>query len=87
MWTDIERLVVGLTEPSEFGCKFGQYFYCSRCNCSCLTFCTNYKYGRDRTLRDGLDSDQFRGGKRPNQFVYFQSCFENIHMIQSCDVV
>ena len=44
MWTDVQRLVVGLTEPSEFGCKFGRYLYRSRCNCSCLTFCTNYKY-------------------------------------------
>ena len=29
---------------------------------SCSCFCTNYKYERDRTLGDRLDSDQFRGG-------------------------
>ena len=87
VWTDVQRLVVGLTELSEFGCKFEQYFYRSRCNCSCLTFCTNYKYDRDRTLGDRLDSDHFRGGNGPSQFVYFQSCSENVHMIRSRDTV
>ena len=28
-----------------------------------VTFCTSYKYERDRTLGDRLDSDHFRGGK------------------------
>ena len=27
MWSHVQRMVVGLTEPSEFGCKFGRYFY------------------------------------------------------------
>ena len=55
------------TELSELSYKFRR----SRCNCSCVTFCTNYKYERDRTLGDRLDSDQFRGGNGPNpsQFV------------------
>ena len=67
------------------GCKFGRYFYRSRCNCFCLTFCTNYKYERDRNLGERLGSDQFRGGNGPSQFVYFQSCFGNVHTIRSCD--
>ena len=87
VWTDIQCLVIGLTEPSEFGCKLMRYFYCSRCNCSCLTFCTNYKYERDRTLGDRPDSDQFRRGNGPSQFVYFQPCFENVHTTRSCDTV
>ena len=54
-WADVLRLVVGLTELSEFGCKFEWYFYCSKCSCSCLTFCTDYKYDeRDRTFGDRL---------------------------------
>ena len=85
---DVQRLVVALTKLSEFGCRFGRYFYLSRCNCSCLVFCTNYKYERNRTLGDKLDSDQFRGGNyRPSQFVYFQSCFENVHTVRSRDTV
>ena len=87
MGPHVQRLVVGLTEPSEFGCKFGRYFYRSRCNCSCLTFCTNYKYERDRTLGERLDSEQFIGGNGQSQFVYFQSCFENVYTIRSCDTV
>ena len=38
---------------------------------------------RDRTLRDRLDSDQFKGGNGSSQlrqFIYFRSCFENVHM-------
>ena len=34
-------------------------------------------------LRDRLHSDQFKQGNRSSkirQFVYFQSCFENVHM-------
>ena len=76
-----------MCELSEFGCKFGRHFYRSRCNCSCITFCTNYEYERDRTLGDRLDSDQFREGNGPSQFVYFQSCFENVHTIRSRDMV
>ena len=72
-WADVLRLAVGLTELSEFGCKFEWYFCRSRCNCSCLTFCTDYKYERDRTFGDKLDSDQFRGGNGPSQFVYLLS--------------
>ena len=87
MWTDVQRLVIGLTGLSEFGCKFGRYFYRSRCKCSCLTFRTNYKYERDRTLGDRLDSDHFRKGNRPSQFVYFQSYFENVHTIRSRDTI
>ena len=34
--------------------------YRSGCNSSCC--CTNYKFERDRTLGDRLDSDQLRGG-------------------------
>ena len=64
--------------------NLGGIFYHSRCVCFCLTFRTNYKYERDRCLGDRLDSDQFNG---PSQFGYFQSCFENVHMIQSCDTV
>ena len=48
------------TELKEFGCQFRRIFYLSRCNCSCVTFCTNYKYKRDRTSGDRLNSDQFR---------------------------
>ena len=54
--------VVGLKEPSEFGCRFGWYFYRSGCNCCC--FCTNHKCEKDRTLRDTLDSDQLKRGQR-----------------------
>ena len=71
MWTDVERQVVGLTKLSKSGCKFGWYFYRSRCNCSCLTFCTIYKYERDRTLGDRMDSDQSKGGNGPNLFCLF----------------
>ena len=42
-----------------------------------LAFAQIYKYERDRTLRDRLDNDQFRGGNGPSQLVSFQSCFEN----------
>ena len=49
-WAGILRLVVGLRELSEYGCKFEWYFYRSRCNCSCLTFSADYKYERDRTF-------------------------------------
>ena len=66
----------------------GDSFYCSRCNCSC--FCTDHKYEKDRTLRDKLDSDQFKGGNESSQlrhFVYFQSCFENVHTRRSRDTV
>ena len=88
MWPHVQHLVVGSTEPSEFGCKFGRYFYPSRCNCSCLTFCTNYKYERDRTLGERLDSEQFRGGNGQSQIVYFQLCFENVYTIVTrCDTV
>ena len=41
---------------------------------------------RGKTLKDRLDSDQFKGGNgssRISQFVYFQSCFEDVHMRQS----
>ena len=31
--------------------------------------CTDYKYERDKTFGDRLDSDQFKGGKEPSQFV------------------
>ena len=37
--------------------------------------CTNHKCRRDR-----LDSNQFNGSSQLRQFVYFQSCFENVHM-------
>ena len=40
----------------SFSCRFGWHFYRSRCDCSC--FSTNYKYGRDRTLGDRLDSSK-----------------------------
>ena len=83
MLADICRRVVGLTELSEFDCRFGLYFYCFRCNC----FCTNHKYERDRTLGDRLDSDQFRGGNGPSRFVYFLLCFENVRMRRSRDTV
>ena len=49
--------------------KRGTNFYRSRCNCSCLTFCTDHKYDKDRTFGDKLDSDQFRGCNGPSQFV------------------
>ena len=77
----------GLTELSEFGCNFEWHFYRSRCNCSCLTFCIDYKDERDRTFGDKLDSDQFRKGNWPSHFVYFQSCFANVHTKRSRDTV
>ena len=53
--------------------KFELYFYRFRWNCSWLTFCADYKYEKDRTFGDRLDSDQFRAGNRTNQFVYFHA--------------
>ena len=53
-----------------------------------LLFCTNHNYERDRTWRDRLDSDQFKGGNGSSQlrqFVYFQSCFKNVHTRRSLD--
>ena len=82
--SDHRTLICRLTcrkDPSEFGCRFGWYFYRSKCyNCSC--FCTNE--------RDRLHSDQFKGGNvssQLRQFVYFQSCFENVHTRRSRDTV
>ena len=43
--------------------------FITRCNCSCLTFCTDHKCDRDRTFGDRLNSDQFGGGNEPSQFV------------------
>ena len=84
MSTDV--WVVGLQEASGFGSRFGWYFYCSRCYCSC----TNHKYERDKTLRDRLDGDKFKGSNGSSQlkqFDYFQSCFENVHTGRSRDTV
>ena len=68
-------MVVGLTELSEFSCKSEWYFNCSTCRCtskcSYITFCTNHKYERDRTMGDRMNSDQFRGGNGPSQFCLF----------------
>ena len=38
-----------------------------------ITFCADYKYEKDRTFGDRLDSDQFRAGNGTNQFVYFHA--------------
>ena len=54
MSTDVYRLVVGLTEQSEFGCRFGWYFLILDVTALALHF----EYERDRTLGDRLDSDQ-----------------------------
>ena len=77
-----------LKELSELSCGFGWYFYRFRCNFS--YFCTNHKYKRDRVLRDRLGDDQFKGGNGSSQlrqFVYFQSCFENVYARRSRDTV
>ena len=58
--TSMSSRFVGLKELSEFGCRFGWYFYRFICNCSC--FCTNNKYERDKTLGNRLDGDQLREG-------------------------
>ena len=59
-------------------------FYRSRCNCSCLLLLRFGNYKRDWILGDRLDSEQVRGGNRPNQlneFVY------NVHKRRSRDTV
>ena len=72
-------------ELSQFGCKFEWYFYCPRCNCSCLTIAQIINMNeKDRIFGDRLDSDQFRGGKGPSQFVCLLS---TVHTIQSRDTV
>ena len=46
-----------------------------------LAFAEIIKYERGRTLRDRLDSSQVKGGNwqsQLGQFVYVQSCFENL---------
>ena len=55
-----------------------------------LAVCTTYKYERDMTLGDRLDGDKFKGGNvssQLRQFVYFQSCFENVHTRRSRETV
>ena len=83
MSTDV--WVVRFKELNEFGCRFGWYFYRPRCKCSC--FSTKYKYETDRTLVDRLDVISSGEETCLAGFVYFRSCFENVHTRRSRDTV
>ena len=74
------------TELSEFGCKFRRHFCRSRCNCSCVTFCTNYKYERDRALGNRLVISSEEATAQAILFN-FSNAVKKVHMLRSRDTV
>ena len=87
MWTNVQRLVLGFTEPSEFGCKVGRYFYRSRLTGPAEAFAQIINMRETGPWDTDWIVIRSEEAMSQTSLFTFSHALNDVHTIRSCETV